>query len=136
MQHADGSFTPYTSFPTNNGYDNLTENQSGDATGGLHSVFTMDGDRAMNLWVLGDGSATQAITGLGPGPDLRVKVPYVIVRRHGASAKFVAVMEPGPTDAKIVSVTNEDGVIRIKTAKWEDSVEVGAKVSYRRKNLE
>ena len=136
VQHADGSFTPYTDFPKGNGYDNLTENQSGDATGGLHSVFTMDGDRAMNLWVLGDGSATTAITGLGPGPDLRVKVPYVIVRRHGAAAKFVAVMEPGPTDAKIVSVTNENGVIHIRSTKWEDTVEVGAKVSYHRKAIE
>jgi hypothetical protein len=131
-QHADGSFAPYADFPKNNGYDNLTENQSGDATAGLHTVFTMDNDRAMNVWMLADGSTTQAITGLGPGPDLRVKVPYVIIRRHTASARFVAVMEPGPTDAKIVSVTNENGVIHIRSAKWEDTVKVGAKVVYHR----
>jgi hypothetical protein len=134
-QHADGSFALYTDLPKNNGYENLTENQIGDATRGLHSVFTMDGGRAMNVWLLGDGSATQAITGLGPGPDLRVKVPYVIVRRHGASAKFVALMAPGP-GAQILGVTNEGGVIRVRTAKWEDSIQVGATVSYRRKTVE
>jgi hypothetical protein len=45
-------------------------------------------------------------------------------------------MEPGPADAKIVSVTNENGVIHIRSAKWEDTVEVGTKVSYHRKAIE
>jgi hypothetical protein len=134
-QHADGTFAQYSGFPRGNGYDNLTENQSADATRGFHSVFTMDGDRTMNLWVLADGSATQAFTGLGPGPDLRVKVPYLIVRRHGVSEKFVTLLEPGP-GPRIVSITNNNGVIRIKTAKWEDSVELGAKVRYRREAVE
>jgi oligo-alginate lyase len=134
-QQADGSFAPYNDFPKGNGYDNLTDNQSGDVTSGLHSVFTMDGDRTMNLWVLGDGTETKAITGVGPGPDLRVKVPYVIVRRHGKNEKFVALMAPGP-GPQIVNFTSEGGVIRIKTAKWEDAIELGAKVSYHRKTIQ
>lgn len=134
-QHADETFAPYDGFPRGNGYDNLTQNQSADVTRGLHSVFTMDGGRTMNLWVLADGNETRAFTGLGPGPDLRVKVPYVIVRRHGESAKFVTLLEPGP-GLEIVSFTNNNGMIRIKTSKWEDSIELGAKVSYRRKAVE
>lgn len=134
-QHVDGTFAQYSGFPQGNGYDKLTENQSADATRGLHSVFTMDGSRAMNLWVSADGSATQAFIGFGPGPDLRVKVPYLIVRRHGARAKFVTLLEPGP-GPHIVSFTSDSGMIRIKTEKWEDSIELGAKVSYRRKAVE
>jgi hypothetical protein len=134
-QHVDGTFATYSGFPQHNGYDNLTKNESANATRGLHSVFTMDGDRVMNLWVLADGSATQAFTGLGPGPDLRVKVPYLIVRRHTANTRFVTLLEPGP-GPHIVSFTNDGGVIRIKTEKWEDSIEMGAKVNYRRKAID
>ena len=72
------------------------------------------------------------ITGLGPGPDLRVKVPYVIVRRHGTAAEFVAVLEPGSGSAKVVGVSEKDGKIVVRSAKWEDTIETGTKVGYKR----
>ena len=131
VQHADGAFAPYAGFPDRDGYMNLTDNQSAAIEGNFHSAFTMDKDRTMNLWVLGSASQSRVFTGMAPGPDLRVKVPYTIVRRHGASAQFIAVLEPGTTtSAKISSVKSEGGKIHIRGAAWEDTIEIGAKVTY------
>jgi hypothetical protein len=84
------------------------------------------------VWVVNNGSPAQVITGLGPGPDLKVKIPYILVRRHAASAKFIALLEPGPAEAKITSITNDNGTIHIRSAKWEDTIELGGKIAYRR----
>lgn len=130
VQHADGGFSPYSGFPRKDGYDNLTENQSAMIAGDFHTVFAMDRDRRMDVWMLGGDGDSQVFTGLGPGPDLRVKVPYVIVRRHGPSAQFISVLQPGPAAAKIVSVANANGKIHIQAAGWEDTIELGTKVAY------
>ncbi|HEV2487628.1 MAG TPA: heparinase II/III family protein [Terracidiphilus sp.] len=130
VQHADGAFSTYSGFPQRDGYQNLMESQSATISGDFHTVFAMDKDRQMNLWMLGGGSQSQVFTGLGSGPDLRVKVPYVIVRRHGPSAQFIAVLEPGPAAARIVGVTNADGKIHIRGAGWEDTIELGAKTAF------
>jgi len=130
-QHADGSFAAYSGFPQGNGYGNLTENQTATVSGDFHTAFAMDKGRTMDVWMVGSGSS-QVITGLGPGPDLRVKVPYVIVRRHGTAAEFVAVLEPGSGSAKVVGVSEKDGKIVVRSAKWEDTIETGTKVGYKR----
>jgi hypothetical protein len=132
VQHADANLASYAGFPQRDGYQNLTENQSAEVSGDLHSSFLMENDRAMNVWMLADGNKSQVFTGLAPGHNLKVKVPYVIVRRHGSSAKFIAVFEPGPSQAKIVKVTNTDGKIQIRTSKWEDTIDSGAKLTYHR----
>jgi len=129
VQHPEGVFSPYAGFPQRDGYQNLTENKSATIAGDFHTVFAMDKDREMSLSMLGGG---QVFTGVAPGPDLRVKVPYVIVRRHGASAQFIAVLEPGPAAAKITSITSADGKIHISSSKWQDTIEPGAKVGYHR----
>jgi hypothetical protein len=136
VQHADGTFAPYTGFPQRDGYQHLTENQTARVTGDFHTKFVMDGGKEMNLWVLGSGNPSQVFTGLGLGPHLTVKIPYTIVRRHGAAARFVAVLEPGPARAKIMSVTNSpDGTIRIRSSKWEDTIAIGEKVVYHRQAI-
>jgi hypothetical protein len=101
--------------------------------GDFHTKFVMDEGKEMNVWILGDGKLSQVFTGLGLGPHLTVKVPYTIVRRHGTSARFVAVFEPGPTQAKIVGiVSTADGTLHIRSTRWEDSIAIGEKVSYTR----
>lgn len=134
VQKTEGSFSPYAGFPQKAGYENLTENQTATISGDFQTTFTMDNNREMKVWMLG-GGASQVFTGLGPGPDLRVKIPYTIVRRHGTSAEFIAVLEPGPGAAAIVSVTNNDGKIHIRSSRWEDVIEPGAKIAYRRTAL-
>ncbi len=68
-----------------------------------------------------------------PYCHLTVKVPYTIVRRHGTEARFVAVFEPGPTQAKIVNMSSAaDGTIHIHSTQWEDAIAMAEKVSYHR----
>lgn len=132
-QRAEGSFSPYAGFPQKDGYDNLTENQSAIISGDIQTKFAIDSNREMNVWMLGSG-ASQVFTGLAPGPDLKEKIPYIIVRRHSVSAEFIAVLQPGPAAAKIVSLTN-DGKIHIKSQKWEDTIDPAAKITYHRTAL-
>jgi hypothetical protein len=133
VQHADGNFAPYASFPQRDGYQHLSENRMAHIDGEFHTRFVMEAGKEMNVWVLGGEKTSQVFTGLGLGPKLTVKVPYTIVRRHGTAASFVAVFEPGPADAKIVSVAKAaDGTIHIRSAKWEDTISLGEKISYHR----
>ena len=133
VQHADGTFEPYSGFPQRDGYQHLTDNRTARVTGDFHTKFVMDEGKEMNVWVLGNGKPSQVFIGLGLGPHLTVKVPYTLVRRHGASARFVAVFEPGPTQAKIVSISSAaDGTIHIRSTQWEDTIAIGEKVAYRR----
>jgi hypothetical protein len=135
-QHADGAFAPYTGFPKRDGYELLTENRAAHVSGDFHTKFVMDEGKEMNVWVLGGAKPSQVFTGLGLGPHLTVKIPYTIVRRHGTAAHFVAVFEPGPTEAKIASVTSTaDGTIHIRSSKWEDTIAIGEKVAYHREVL-
>lgn len=136
-QQPEGSFAPYSGFPKGAGYENLNDNQSATVAGAIRSTFTMDKGRTMQVWMLAANPGnvdqpSQVITGLAPGPDLRVKVPYLIVRRHGAAARFVTVLEPGPDAARIVSVTESGDAVHIRSAKWEDTITLGAKVAYHR----
>ena len=132
VQHADGDFSPYAGFPKKNGYDNLTENQSATIAGDIHTSILMDKDRQMDVWMLGEGGSSQMFTGVGPGPDLRVKVPYTIVRRHGTSTEFITVLQPGPAGTKSLKITKDASGIHIKSAEWEDTIEPRTKVTYKR----
>jgi len=133
-QKAEGSFTPWSGFPTGNGYEDLTATQTADATRGLHSTFTLTPQRTMNVWLMADGTHTQAFTGTAPGPDLRVPIPFLIARRHGQSARFIALYQPGPT-APVLDFTADGDRIHIRTAHWEDTFTLGAHIQYNRKPL-
>jgi|CZKZ01.1.fsa_nt_gi hypothetical protein len=132
VQHADGNFSPYSGFLKKNGYDNLIENQTATIAGDFHTAFVMDKNKQMDVWMVGGDGASQVFTGLGPGPDLRVKVPYAIVRRHGTSAEFVAVLEPGPAGTRTLNVTKDSSGIHIKSSEWVDTIEPGTKITYHR----
>jgi hypothetical protein len=123
---------PYSGFPQHDGYENLTENRSAEISGDLHTSFAMDNGSEMSVWILGSGNVSQVFTGLGPGSNLKVKVPYIIVRRRGVSAKFIVVFEPASSRGQIVSVTNADGKIIIRAPQWEDTIQQGEKIVYHR----
>ena len=86
----------------------------------------------MDVFMPGGDPGGLVITGLGPGPDLRVKVPYAIVRRHGTSAEFVAVFVPEPAGARSLSVTKDGNGIHIGSSAWTDTIELGTTVAYHR----
>jgi len=135
VEHADGEFSAYSGFPQRDGYQILSKNQVAHVPGDFHTKFEMDDGKSMNVWVLGDGKTDEVFTGLGLGPQLVHKIPYFIVRHHDLSTQFVAVMQPGPTTAKIVSVTSADGSIKIKSSQWEDTIQLGSPIAYRRTAL-
>ncbi|MDR3793038.1 MAG: heparinase II/III family protein [Terracidiphilus sp.] len=131
-QAAEGEFKPYTGFPARDGYQMLTENKTATLAGDFRTTFTMDKGRTMRVWMPGGEGASQVFTGFGPGPDLRVKIPYAIVRRHGTEAEFVAVFEPSVTSTlKIQSFTRNGNTFKIRGAVFEDTIELGEKVAYR-----
>jgi hypothetical protein len=132
VQHGDGDFASYSGFPHGAGYDNLTENKSATVTGDFHTSFAMDKNRQMDVWMLGESGSSTVFTGLGPGPDLRVKVPYVIVRRHGRSAEFFTVLEPGTAGSGGLKVTRDASGVHIESSKWIDTIEPRTKVTYHR----
>jgi hypothetical protein len=78
--------------PHENGYQHLTQTES-DMTGhDWQASFTQPGAN-LRLEMLG-AADTRIVTGEGLGPDLRVPVPFVMVRREGTSARFVALYVP------------------------------------------
>jgi hypothetical protein len=54
------------------------------------------------------GPDTTVVTGEGLGPDLRAPVPFVMARRNGTTARFVALYEPYRT-MSIVDSSRESG---------------------------
>jgi len=135
VEHPDGEFAAYSGFPKRDGYQILMNNQVAHLAGDFHTDFEMPEGKSMNVWVLGDGKTDEVFTGLGLGPQLVHKIPYFIVRHHDLATKFVAVLQPGPTEANIVGVTNADGLITIKSTKWEDTIQLGSKITYHRAAL-
>ena len=130
-QTADGDFQSYAGFPQQDGYQMLTDNKSANIAGDVRTKFTMDKGRALRVWMLKGAGASEVFTGTAPGPDLRVKIPYIIVRRHGADAEFVTLFEPSRNDSyKVRSFTQEGNSITIRGAGFEDSVLVGDKINY------
>lgn len=133
---AEGDFVPYSGFPQRDGYEMLTDNKTASISGDFHTAFTMSKGQSLRVWVLKANGASQVFTGDGPGPDLRVPIPYVIVRRHGLDAEFVALFEPSATNSyKAQSITSSGNRVTIRGTGFEDVVELGDKVGYRHSTL-
>ncbi|MGH8014066.1 MAG: heparinase II/III domain-containing protein, partial [Candidatus Binataceae bacterium] len=131
-QAANGNFEPYAGFPQRDGYEMLTDNKTASVAGDFHTTFTMSKGRTLRVWVMKGNEPSQVFTGVGPGPDLRVPIPYVIVRRHGPDAEFVTLFEPSASDSyKVQSITRKGNRITIRGAGFEDIVEAGEKIDYR-----
>jgi hypothetical protein len=69
---------------------------------------------------------TTVVAGEGLGPDLRVPVPFVLVRRTGTAARFVAVYEPFAKTPRIRAVREASpGAFTIEREGGVDRVTVG-----------
>ena len=86
------SLTPFTGLPRDNGYQHLTQAKSTVTGEAWDANFTQPGAN-LRLEMLG-APDTRVVTGEGLGPDLRVPVPFTLVRREGKSARFVALYLP------------------------------------------
>ena len=83
---------PFAGLPQANGYQHLSHTMSAVTGGELSIEFAQPGAN-LRLEVLGSKDS-RIVTGEGLGPDLRVPVPFVMVRREGTSARFVALYVP------------------------------------------
>lgn len=133
LQNAEGDFRPYAGFPQQDGYQMLTDNKDASIPGDFRTVFTMESGRRMRVWMLKDSQISLVFTGAGPGPDLRVKIPYVIVRRHGTDVDFVTLFEPSESAVyRVQNIVQQGNVITIQGSGFEDSVQIGQKIHFHR----
>lgn len=110
---------PYTDGHLTNGYNRLQDNTRGETSDDIHLRYIADPAQSkqdkdavasyreptpirpsappsqkeveLDLQMLAS-SDTQVLTGEAPGPDLRIPVPFVIIRRSGTSATFAALL--------------------------------------------
>jgi hypothetical protein len=83
---------PFPELPQANGYQHLTGTKSAVTGDGWGATFSQAGSN-LRLDMLGT-AGSRIVTGEGLGPDLRVPVPFVMVRREGTSARFAAIYVP------------------------------------------
>ena len=76
----------------------------------------------MGVWMLA-APGTTVVTGEGLGPDLRVPVPFVMARRRGTEARFVALYTPSGHDPVRTFRETEPGRFAIEAASWGDQVD-------------
>jgi len=92
-----------------NGYQHLSRTESIVSADRWSATFAQAGSN-LRLDMLG-APGSRMIRGEGLGPDLRVPVPFVMVRREGASARFAALYVPyaDKPEVKGFRATGEDG---------------------------
>ncbi len=95
LYHNAGSLTtglpllPFDGLPHQSGYQHLTHTSSA-VTGEPWSATFAQEPARLQVEMLG-APESRIVTGEGLGPDLRVPVPFVMVRREGKSARFATV---------------------------------------------
>jgi hypothetical protein len=104
---------PFQFAEQTNGYQHLTETKATKTDTPWQVDFTK-----LRVRMLGEAGTT-VVTGLGLGPDLRVPVPFVLARRTGSSARFIALYEPG---AAVTSFTGSGDTITVQSARWRDEI--------------
>jgi len=125
--------TKYDGFPKANGYQHLSAVERGETSADITSRFDNDGT-AMNLQLLA-APHTEVFRGVGPGPDPRVLVPFVIVRRKGLSAEFVSLLVPSKgTTPNIAASRKGDGTLTVRGPGWVDTIHLGETLSFHREN--
>jgi len=86
------ALTPFAGLAAQNGYQHLTQAKSA-STGDMWNASFSQSGSSLRLEMLG-APGSRIVAGEGLGPDLRVPVPFVMVRRSGTSARFAAVYVP------------------------------------------
>ncbi len=125
---------PYSGFPTGNGYQLLEPSVTATLASDVRFGFRFPDNKGLNLWMLAGGQ-TQAFAGTAPGPDLKVRQPYFIARRHAKEAEFITLFEPVPDASAIKSFSATATEITVRSAGWVDTITRGAEWSYTRKML-
>ena len=100
--HIDGAFAESTpaltprsgALGTKCGYQWIEQKAGGQADGVASLTFTAEGKR-LRLWVVPlDGTPTEIILGDGLTNDPALRMPMVILRRKGATVRYLTVIEP------------------------------------------
>ena len=114
---------PYTKLPAANGYQHLTKTRAAAVAGDWQVDFTQPGSN-LRVHMLGSDGTTVVI-GQGLGPDLRVPVPFVMARRRGTAAHFVALYEPSTAAPSIRSFRETSpGIFTIVTASSTEKIRI------------
>jgi hypothetical protein len=106
---------PFQFAEQTNGYQHLTGTKSAKADREWQVDFMK-----LRVRMIGE-SGTTVVTGEGLGPDLRVAVPFVLARRTGSAARFVALYEPGTA---VGSFGAAGDIITVQSEKWRDEISV------------
>lgn len=86
------------------GYQLVEQKQALQTTGAVRFTFAA-GDRRFRIWVAPvDGTPTEAIIAEGLTNSPEVTMPMLVLRRNGARARFVTVMEPVQAGAEVRAV--------------------------------
>ena len=118
------TLTSYADLPKDQGYQHLVKTRAAAVAGPWQATFSQPGASLRVSMQAAPGSTV--VTGEGLGPDLREPVPFVMVRRSGTAARFVAVYEPYAKTARVrgvretspgvFAIESESGVQRVTVA--------------------
>jgi hypothetical protein len=81
---------------------------------------------------------SQFFAGTAPGQDLRVPVPFVLVRRSGIAAEFITLHVPSASahaddhERTLTLEQRSSGVVVVHGSRFIDTIEPGEKLSYHR----
>ncbi len=95
-------FAPYADLPRASGYQHLTEAAAVHTADSWQATFAQE-EANVRFQMIGEPGTT-VLSGQGLGPDLRVPVPFVMARRRGTEAHFIALYEPYTTQPLIRSL--------------------------------
>lgn len=117
------ALAPYAAFPSVNGYQYLADPRAAVTATAWDATFAQPGS-GVRLHLLGEAGTT-VVLGNGLGQDLTVPVPFVMARRTGKSARFIAVLEPFRDTSRLRSVRLlQPEVVEIVTAEGADEIVV------------
>lgn len=125
--HNAGSLTtplpllPFAGLPQANGYQHLVQTRSAVTGDGWDAAFEQPGSN-LRLEMLA-APDTRVVSGEGLGPDLRVPVPFVMVRREGTSARFAALYVPYVDAPPVIGFRGVgDTEYEVETAKSKERI--------------
>ena len=78
----------------------------------------------------GTAAETTVVTGQGLGPDLRVAVPFVMARRSGPAARFVALYDAGGDGPAVSVVESRPGVFTVTRGAVRDEITLAPRFSF------
>ena len=104
------------------------------ATGPMTNVSLTEphGQALLDVTVLGE-PGSQIFTGNGPGPNLRVPVPFLLVRRTGKNEQFISLM--ATSGIKVSMHRDPSGFLVINGPNYVDHLTLTGEMAYERMPL-